>query len=146
MMTGKTVQILIEHKKAVRTKELRVFGIGLGVLLGLVTVFLSWKGKHAGLIPLFSVFSVSSILIGCILPRLFTCPFRVWMLVAKGVGWFNTMLILSVIFVLLFVPMGLLGKIFGWDPLKTRSGQDEASFWIDRKSDNGKIVKYTKQY
>jgi len=139
--SGRMVPTLTESKK-----ELRIFGIGIGVILGLAASLLFWKGKNTHLVLPLAGLSVSTIVAGCILPHLLMYPFRIWSLFIEGVGWLNTRLILLAAFFFLFVPLGLILRIFGWDPLKLRTGRDKSSFWVTRKPDSGGIEKYSRQY
>lgn len=44
-----------------------------------------------------------------------------WKKIALIIGRFNTMLLLSIFYLLIISPMGLIFKIFGWDPLDSLS-------------------------
>ena len=45
--------------------------------------------------------------------------YRVWMRFAEMLGWFNTRLILGLVFFLIFLPVGLILRIFR-DPMRRR--------------------------
>src|SRR5262245_34294096 len=45
-------------------------------------------------------------------------PFqRVWMTIGEGLGWVNSRIILSIVYYLIIVPIGLLRRAFGQDPM-----------------------------
>ena len=46
--------------------------------------------------------------------------FKLWLKVAHAVGWFNTQLLLSVVFILIFIPTGLIMRLFRKDPMKRK--------------------------
>jgi len=43
--------------------------------------------------------------------------YKPWMFLAEKIGWFNTRLIMLLLFYLLIFPMGLLMRLFGKDPM-----------------------------
>jgi hypothetical protein len=47
--------------------------------------------------------------------------FRLWLKVAHIIGKINTQILLTVIFVLIFVPAGLLMRLLGKDPMKRKT-------------------------
>jgi hypothetical protein len=46
--------------------------------------------------------------------------YRGWMALGQALGWFNTRIILGVVFYLLVTPMGLLMRLAGKDPMRRR--------------------------
>ena len=52
-----------------------------------------------------------------------------WMRLAAVLGWINSRIILSVFFFLILTPVGLIGRLFGRDPLDRRGNRRE-SYWI----------------
>ncbi len=54
--------------------------------------------------------------------------FKLWLKVAHAVGWFNTQLLLSIVFLLVFIPTGLVMRLFRKDPMK-RKMLAEGTYW-----------------
>ncbi len=54
--------------------------------------------------------------------------FKLWLKVAHAVGWFNTQLLLSIVFILIFIPTGLIMRLFRKDPMK-RKMLTEETYW-----------------
>ena len=54
--------------------------------------------------------------------------FRLWLKVAHAVGWFNTQILLSVVFILIFIPTGLIMRLFQKDPMKRKILAEE-TYW-----------------
>lgn len=112
-------------------KELRQFGIALGVVLGLLggLFFLHGKGYY------FSFFILSAMLLffGLVLPTLLKPIQKVWMSLAIVIGWFMTRVILTVLFYLVVTPIGILARIFGKRFLDIRFNRNVDSCWIARK-------------
>jgi len=42
-----------------------------------------------------------------------------WKKIALKIGRFNSMLLLSIFYLLIISPLGMIFKIFGWDPLES---------------------------
>ncbi len=54
--------------------------------------------------------------------------FKLWLKVANAVGWFNTQLLLSIVFILFFIPTGLIMRLLRKDPMK-RKMLAEGTYW-----------------
>ncbi len=54
--------------------------------------------------------------------------FKLWLKVAHAIGWFNTQLLLSIVFILIFIPTGLVMRLFRKDPMK-RKLLAEGTYW-----------------
>ncbi len=98
---------------------------------------------------------LSYVLIGLILlilPLIIFSPFtlrplfRLWLKVAHTIGRFNTQLLLSIVFVLIFVPTGFVMRLLGRDPMKRRMKVD-GTYWepheLEGLKDKGR---YEKQF
>lgn len=59
--------------------------------------------------------------------------YRVWMRFAEMLGWFNTRLILGLVFFLIFVPVGLLVRLFR-DPMRRKTDASSASYRVPSQS------------
>jgi hypothetical protein len=58
--------------------------------------------------------------------------FKAWLEAAHVIGRFNTQVLLSIIFILFFIPTGLIKRIFGNDSMKRKFLHD-SSYWEDYK-------------
>lgn len=56
----------------------------------------------------------------------------VWDTITRGIGWVNSRLILAILFVLAVIPMGLLLRLLGKDPLELTIDRGQPSYWHDR--------------
>jgi hypothetical protein len=54
--------------------------------------------------------------------------FKLWLKVAHVIGWFNTQLLLSIVFILIFAPTGLVMRLLRKDPMK-RKMLAEKTYW-----------------
>ena len=61
--------------------------------------------------------------------------YRGWMAIASVLGWFNTRVILAMVFYLIIFPIGILLRIFGKLQYRSRENPNEKSFWKSREID-----------
>ena len=62
-------------------------------------------------------------------PILLRPVFKLWLIVAKAVGWFNTQIILTLVYILIFVPFGPLIRLFRKDPMRRELLKKEETYW-----------------
>lgn len=62
-------------------------------------------------------------------PLLLLPIFKVWLRVAKAIGWFNTQIILTFIFIMIFIPFGLLINLFRKDTMRRKLLKAEETYW-----------------
>ncbi len=81
--------------------------------------------------------TLSYVLIGLVLvilpimafsPVILRPVFKLWLKVAHAVGWFNTQLLLSIMFIFIFIPTGLIMRLFRKDPMKRKLLAEE-TYW-----------------
>ncbi len=80
-----------------------------------------------------------------LVPRLQPKMFRGWVALTYPIGWLITNLLLAVVFCGCIVPIGIVIKIVGYDPLNRRLSRQDRSYWEERRNheDPGR---YFKQY
>ena len=54
---------------------------------------------------------------------------RAWSRIGHALGWFNSRVLLTLAFVLVVCPVGLIGRLLGRDPLGQKRGA--RSGWVD---------------
>ncbi len=72
------------------------------------------------------------ILMGLVWPAALKPINSVMVVVSLFIGYFITRLILIVLFFGMFLPMGLILRLFGKDPLRLKRDQSISSYWIIR--------------
>ena len=100
--------------------ELRKFGylIGLGfpIIIGWLLpaifghefrVWTLWVSPPALIFAFFS-------------PKLLYYPYKIWMALGHCLGYFNSRLILGLVFILVLLPIAIVMKFTGYDPLKKK--------------------------
>jgi hypothetical protein len=111
-------------------RRLRSFGLTVGAAFLILAGFLLWKGKPTG--PYFGGLGALLALTGWLAPTLLRPIERVWMIGARAMGWVMTRVILSLVFVLIFAPAGLVLRLLRKDPLQLRFDAQASSYWHDR--------------
>jgi hypothetical protein len=97
----------------------RSFGISVGGVLLAIAAFLLWRGRITNAAITGGIGAVLLIL-GLTAPMLLKWPSAVWWKVALVLGYVNARVILTIAFALVFVPLGLLWRLIGRDPLANR--------------------------
>ena len=101
-------------------KQLRDFGkivgLGLPIFVGFIIPFLT--GHSPAIWTIFIGLIIFSL--GIIKPSLLFFPYKFWMAIGNVLGWFNSRLILGLVFILVLQPISLFMKIFNYDPLKSK--------------------------
>ena len=101
-------------------KILREFGILIGfgfpILLGWLIPILT--GHQFRIWTLWV--SAIGFIFGLLAPRILYYPYLIWIKLGYILGWINSRIILGLIFLFVLIPIGLVMKIFGYDPLKIR--------------------------
>ena len=113
-------------KKSFRRE--REFGLIVGGVFVLLSGWWLYRGKFSNAshitVPLGSLL----ILLGLLWPRALVWPNQAWMLLAEGLSFVTTRIILGIVFFLIITPIGVVKRLSGWDPLDRRSDR-RASYW-----------------
>ena len=131
--------MIVEEIKSIKSdkKELRQFGITIGIILSLLGVLFLWRDKD-WYTYLFIV-SVVFLFFGLFIPILLKPIHKIWMTLAVLLGWVVTRAIMIILFYLLVTPIALLARLFGKEFLDTKFNRNVNSYWIPRKA-----IKYDK--
>ena len=97
----------------------RSFGISVGAVLLLFAAYSVWRGSMTTAQVAGAVGAVLMIC-GYIQPRLLKWPSAVWWKLALVLGYINARVLLTVIFAVVLVPIGLVWRLIGRDPLGRR--------------------------
>jgi len=72
-------------------------------------------------------------IIGWFRPHIMRPMYLTWMLAAWPIGWLISHVVIVVLFFGLFMPLGLLIRVFGRDPLGLRFQPETASYWTKKE-------------
>ncbi len=112
-------------------KELRRFGVTVAIPLALLAGLGVWRG-HTVLPGVLGGLAILLAGLALVAPSLLGPVHRVWMQVADALGWFNTRVLLGLVYFLVMTPTGIVMRLLGRDPLDRRLG-DRTSYWVQRK-------------
>ena len=116
--------------KNVTTPEARKTGLLVAVVLVAAAAIFWYRGRLTAAVVAGSIAGLLT-LIAVFVPRLAKLFHRGWMRFAFALGYVNSRIILTIIYFLVFVPYGLVSRLFGRDPLQLR-GKDSESYWHRR--------------
>lgn len=106
----------------------REFGFIVGGVFILLSGWWLYRGKFTGVASITLTLGILLILLGLLWPRALVFPNKAWMLLAAGLSFVTTRIILGLVFFLLVTPIGVVKRLSGWDPLSRRSGSS-SSYW-----------------
>jgi cytochrome c biogenesis factor len=126
-------------------KELRKFAFALTGVAAVFALLLLWRRRETAS-DVFFVLAGYALLSALLFPPAIR-PAR-WALLEIGhaLGWFNTRLILILLFYLVFTPIGLLLRLLGKDLLNRRFDRDAATYWVDREKEPFDPKRYERQF
>ena len=107
-------------KEAISKKQLREFGllIGFGFPIFLGWLLPSFFGHEFRAWTLW--IGIPGLILGLIEPRLLHYPYKGWMTLGHVLGWFNSRIILGLVFIVVLQPIAYVMRLTGYDPLKRR--------------------------
>lgn len=120
----------MQAQQEIKTKDLRGFGLIVGVILagvfGLLLPY--WKHRTIYEIPLY--IGSALIVLAIVLPVVLKYPYILWMKIGAILGWINTRIILGAVFFVLFTPLALFFKLFGKDFLQRKLDSSLPSYRV----------------
>jgi saxitoxin biosynthesis operon SxtJ-like protein len=97
----------------------RSFGLSVGGVLCALAAFFFWRGSTLRSEVLAGI-GAFLVVFGFVYPRLLKWPSAVWWRFAHALGYVNARIILTILFGLILVPLGLVWRFIGRDPLGRR--------------------------
>jgi hypothetical protein len=106
----------------------REFGLIVGGVVVLLSCWWLYRGKFLHIAYLTLPLGALLVLIGLLYPKALVFPNKAWMLLAEGLSFVTTRIVLGLVFFLIVTPIGVIKRLFGWDPLNRRAGKSP-SYW-----------------
>ena len=137
---------MLEEIKNIKSKksDLRNFGITVGIILLVIGGFLFWKEKES--FQIFLAIGIILFLTAIALPSVLKPVYWIWMIIAIILGWFMTRVILSLLFYVIFTPIGLTLRFFGKQFLELRWDKSKESYWNYKITKQYKKTDYERQF
>ena len=112
----------------------RSFGLTVGGVLAGTAAVSAWRG-HASRAETLAV--IAAVLVGAALirPSSLAGAAAVWSRVGHALGWFNSRVLLTLMFLFVIWPIGILSRLFGNDPLDRRRRGSMWTAYPDRLRD-----------
>lgn len=126
--------VTADRAPADEARAARRFGSGVLIVLGLLGAWLALRRGHVLVGCLVGAAGVLVVCLALIRPRAALALRSAWMRVAHAVGWFNTRVILTLVYVVVVTLIGLVMKLVRRDPLE-RSWRD-GTYWHPREQDD----------
>ena len=135
---------MIEEIKNIKSEksDLRKFGIIVGIVLLIIAGFFFLKEKES--FQLFLTIGTVLFVTGIVIPFTLKPIYWVWMVFSTILGWFMTRVILSLLFYVVFTPIGLIARLFGKQFLDLKQNHSQQSYWNMRTVEASK--NYEKQF
>lgn len=128
-------KVNLKPDKIKDSRELRKFGIGLSVILGLFGTFQWIRGGF--LYSPFYLVAGSILLLALIFPIVLSPIFFIFHYIGKGLGWIMTRIILSMFFFSVITPISFFSRLFGKQYLDLKFKKGETTYWkIHQREDS----------
>ncbi|HJM82775.1 MAG TPA: SxtJ family membrane protein [Nitrospinota bacterium] len=124
-------------------REVRNTWIGFASIFAVLASIAMFKGKDWH-IYLYTV-SVFFAFFAIVAPMALISLYRYWVKFAMGMAWFNTRLLLCIVYYFVITPFGLVMRIFGADLLDEKINKTTKTYW-KKKEQLTELSRYEKQY
>ena len=108
---------------------MRNFGFIMAGGLAAMSLFLRWRGHAEGIWQYILIAAAVFLVLALVFPPALRIAHKPWMLLGAALGWINTRIILTVVFVLLFAPIGIILRLIRKDLLNIDWNRRAESYW-----------------
>jgi len=113
-------------KRSMRAE--REFGLVVGGVMVLLSGWWLYRGKFHNVSQISLPLGGMLVFLGLVWPQVLVLPNKAWMALAEALSFVMTRVILAFVFFAIITPIGLVKRLFGWDPLYRRAGSSD-SYW-----------------
>jgi len=125
-------------------KELRQFGLTVGIALGVLSLIFWWRGKE--FYPYVAVLGISLLTGGIFLPTLLKPFYKAWMAFAVVMSWFMTRVILSILFYVVITPISAMARVSGKKFLDLKMDKTRETYWMNQAVENVDVTDCERQF
>jgi hypothetical protein len=108
----------VTHNKGPANPE-KSFGVSVGLVLCVIGALLAWRGR-VGRAEIVGGVGAMLLVLGLVYAPALKYPSAVWWRFAKALGYVNARVLLTVLFSIVLVPLSLVWRLIGKDPLARR--------------------------
>ncbi|MFT5127475.1 MAG: hypothetical protein ACI8W8_001078 [Rhodothermales bacterium] len=128
------------------SRELRIFSTALACLMLMLTlVGRLYGGEMPEYGPSALSAAVAAVLLGTVCPQTLLWPYRLWMSITTPIFLLVQTLALSLVFYLVFTPVGLFFRLIGRDSLRRKFEPEQTSYWLPHTAPSDR-KRYFRQY
>jgi len=109
-------------------RDEREFGLTVGIVLILLGGWWFYAGRWKAAAIGFLGLGSALVILGLLLPIALALPNKAWMALSRLLSLVTTPIVLAMVFFGVFMPIGAIKRLFGWDPLRRR-GSPAVSYW-----------------
>ncbi len=135
------LRAITEEIRALDTgrRALRSFGLVVGGVFAGIAAGIGWRHGWALTPWAAGLGGVGSALVvlGLLAPTILRPVFKGWMGLAVVLGFVMTRVLLTLVFVLLVVPIGLALRLVGKDLLRLRFDREAPTYWLPKEPSGG---------
>ena len=106
----------------------REFGFVVGGALILLSGWWLYRGKFESVSQITLALGGLLVLLGLVFPKALVLPNKAWLAFAELLSFVATRIILAFVFFAVVTPIGVVKRLFGWDPLHRRAARGD-SYW-----------------
>lgn len=117
----------------VSRRALRQFGLVVGGVFAAGAALWAWRNGAGPVVWTVGAVGAALAALGALVPVALRGAYLGWMALALALGWLMTRVILTLVWALVFVPVGLLFKLTGRDALRRRPDPDAETYWQPRE-------------
>jgi hypothetical protein len=125
-------------------RELRQFALIWLGFFALIGIYCLWGKDSLRAAAVFWAIAAAGSL-GILWPTLLRPVYLVWMTLALPIGWTVSHLLLMVVYYLVLTPIGLLMRLFQYDPMRRQFDRQAKSYWTPHDADADKAA-YFRQF
>ena len=111
-------------KETITKKQLREFGLLIGfgfpILIGWLLPALFGHEFRAWTLWI----GIPGLILSIIAPQLLHYPYKGWMALGHILGWFNSHIILGLVYIVVLQPIAYVMRLTGYDPLRRRRKEE----------------------
>ncbi len=108
------------------------FGIVFSILFMIIAIYPIFIGSSLNII--FFIISIAFIILSFIFPSIFIYPNLIWFKFGKLLGLIISPIVLSIVYLSVIMPIGIVFKIIRKDPLEKSFDSSKKTYWKDKST------------